>query len=152
MSGSGGSIAILVGSGTNIGGAFSVTASNSSGAANGVGSVVSGSTSTSIGGSLTLASGIGNTSGGTVTIDGGDGSAASDGSITIPSGIGTATSSGIVVVSTSNAGTVGVSGDLLLSTGTLSVGNSGTLDIGCKYDPIKYESVIRFCRLIVDLA
>ncbi len=151
-SGSGGSIAISVGSGTNIGGAFSVTACNLSGAAKGVGSIVSGSTSTSIGGSLTLALGIGNTSGGTVTIDGGDGSAASDGSITISLGIGTATSSGSVIVSTSNAGTVGVPGDLLLSTGTLSVGDSGTLDIVCESDPIKYESVIRFCGLIVDLA
>ena len=56
---------------------------------------------------------------------------ASGGSITISLGIDMATSSRIVVVLTSNAGTAGVSGDLLLSTGTLSVGNSGALDIGC---------------------
>ncbi len=64
---------------------------------------------------MTLASGDGDTSGGTVTINVGDDSVALSGSITISSIIGTATSSGIVVVSTSNAGTVSVLGDLLLS-------------------------------------
>jgi hypothetical protein len=54
-SGSGGSIAISVGSGTDIGGAFSVTAGDSSGAAGGDAYIVSGSSSTSSGGSLTLA-------------------------------------------------------------------------------------------------
>jgi hypothetical protein len=61
---------------------------------------------------------------------GGDGSTASDGSITFSSGIGTATSSGCVAVSTSNTGTVGVSGDLSLSNGTVIVGNSSALYIG----------------------
>ena len=66
--------------------------------------------------------------------------------------IDTNTRSGNLVVSTSNAGTVGVSGDLLLSTGTLSIGDSGALDIGCEYNPFKYTSVIGFCGLNVDLA
>ncbi len=82
-----------------------------------------GRTLTSSGGSLTLASGDGNTSGGAVTIDGGGGSTALGGSITILSGVGTATSSGSVGVLTSNAGTVGMSGDLLWNTGTACVGD-----------------------------
>jgi hypothetical protein len=93
VSGLGGSIAISVGSGTNIGGAFSVMAGNLSGAAGGDTSIVSGSLLTSSGRNLTLALGDGNTSGGAVTIDGGDCSMASDGSITISLGIGTATNS-----------------------------------------------------------
>ena len=87
-----------------------------------------------------------------MTINVGDDSVALSGSITISSIIGTATSSGIVVVSTSNAGTVSVLGDLLLSTGTLSFGNSDALDSGCEYNLFKYVSVIRFCGLNVDLA
>jgi len=71
--GSCGRIAISVGSGTKIGGAFNVTAGDSSGAAGGDVSIASGSSSTSRGGSLALASEDGNTSGGTVTIEGGDG-------------------------------------------------------------------------------
>ena len=63
-----------------------------------------------------------------------------------------ATSSGRVAVLTSNTGTAGVTGDLLLSTGAASVGDSGTLDIGCKYDSFKYASVIGSCGLDVDLA
>ncbi len=128
-SGLGGSIAISVVSGTNIGGAFSVTASNSSGAAGGDASIISGLSSTSSGRSLTLALGDGNTSRGAVTIDGGNNSMALDGSITISLGIGTATSSGCIAVLTNNAGTAVVSGDLLLNTATASIGNSGTLDI-----------------------
>ncbi len=51
----------------------------------------------------------------------------------------------------SNAGTAGMTGDLLLSTGTASIGNSGAFDIGCKYDSFKYASVIGSCGLDVDL-
>ena len=87
-----------------------------------------------------------------MTINGGDGSTALGGFITISSGVGTATSSRSVATLTSNAGTVGVSGDLVLSTGTASVGNSGALDIGCKYDLFKYASVIGSRRLDRDLA
>ncbi len=101
---------------------------------------------------MTLALGDGNTSKGAVTINGGDGSTASGSSITISLGVGTATSSRGVATSTSNAGTAGVSGDLLLSTGTASVGDSGALDIGCKYDSFKYASVIGSCGLDRDLA
>ena len=43
--------------------------------------------------------------------------------------MGMATSSGSVVVSTSNAGVSGVSGDLLLDTGSVHVGDSGSIDI-----------------------
>ena len=35
-----------------------------------------------------------------------------------------------MAVSTSSAGTAGVLGDLLLSTGNATVGNSGTVDVG----------------------
>ena len=61
---------------------------------------------------------------------GGDGSTALGGSITFSLGVGMATSSGCVAVSTSNAETAGVSGDLSLSTGTAIVGDSSALDIG----------------------
>ena len=117
-------------------------AGDSLGAAGGDGSIVSGLSSTSSGGSMTLASRDGNTSGGTVAINGGNGNMASGSSITFSSGVGTATSFGSVAVLMSNAGTAGVMGDLLLSTGTASVGDSGALDIGCEYDSFKYVSVI----------
>jgi hypothetical protein len=68
------------------------------------------------------------------------------------SGVGMATSFGSVAVLTSNAGTADMLGDLLLSTGTVSVDNSGALDIGCKYDSFKYASVIGSCGLDGDLA
>ena len=145
-------MAISVGSGTNIGGAFNVPAGNLLGAAGGDASIVSGLSSTSSGGSLTLASGDGNTSRGAVTINGGNCSTASGGSITISSGIGMATSFGSVAAWASNAGTVGVSGDLLLSTGTASVGNSSALDIGCEYNLFMYRSAIGSCELDRDLA
>ncbi len=87
-----------------------------------------------------------------MAINGGNGSMASGGSITFSSGIGMATSFGSVAVLMSNAGTAGVTGDLSLSTGTASVGNSGALDIGCKYDSFKYASVIGSCGLDVNLA
>ena len=145
-------LAISVGSDTVIGGALSVTAGDLVGAAGGDASIVSGSSSTSSGGSLTLALGDGSTSRGSVTNDGGDGNTASGGSITISSGVGMATSSRSVATWTSNTGTAGVLGYLLLSTGAASVGNSGTLDIGCKYDLFKYASVIGSCGLDRDLA
>jgi hypothetical protein len=44
-----------------------------------------------------------------------------------------------------------MSGDLLLSTGTASVCNSGALDIGCEYYLFKYASVIGSCGLDRDL-
>ncbi len=83
---------------------------------------------TSSSGSLTLALGDGNTSRGAVTINGGDGSMALGGSITTSLVDGTATSPGSMAVSKSIAGTVGVSGNLSLNTGTVRVGNSGPLD------------------------
>ncbi len=55
---------------------------------------------------------------------------ASGQSITITLGVGRATSSGNVTVLPSNAGTVGVLDDLLMNTGTASIGNSGNLGIG----------------------
>jgi hypothetical protein len=50
-------------------------------------------------------------------------------SVTISLGVGTATSLGSIAVLTSNAGTAGVLGDLLMNTGTASIGNSGALGI-----------------------
>ncbi len=87
-----------------------------------------------------------------MTIDGGNGSTTSGGSITFSLGVGMATSSGRVAVLTSNTGTAGVTGDQLLSTGTVRVGDSGALDIGCKYDLFKYTSVIGSCGSDMDLA
>jgi hypothetical protein len=91
-SSSGGSSAISVGSGTNIGEVFSVAAGNLLGASGGDASIISGSSSTS-GKILTLALGDGNTSRGAVTIVDGDGSTALGGSITISLGVGTTTNS-----------------------------------------------------------
>ncbi len=110
-----------MGSGTNIGGAFSVMAGDSSGVAVVDALVAPGLSSTSGGGSLTLTSGDSNTSGGGVTFKEGDGSMALGGFITISLGIRTATSFLSVAVSTSSAGTKGVSGDLLMSTGNTAV-------------------------------
>jgi hypothetical protein len=45
-----------------------------------------------------------------------------------------------------------MSGDLLFSIGTASVGDSGALDIGCEYYLFKYASVIGSCGLDRDLA
>ena len=44
--------------------------------------------------------------------------------------IGTETSSGSIVIKTSNAGTLGISGALTFSSGTTSAGSSGVLLIG----------------------
>ncbi len=88
-----------------------------------------------------------------MAIDSGNGSMASGGSITFSSSIGRATSFGSGAILMSNAGTAGMTGNLVsLSTGTASVDNSGALDIGCKYDLFKYASVIGSCGLDVDLA
>ncbi len=54
-----------------------------------------------------------------MTIDGGSGSMALGGSITISSSVGMATSLGSMAVLTSNAGTLGMLGDLLWNTGTM---------------------------------
>ena len=129
-----------------------MTAGDLSRAAGGDASIVSRSSLTSSGGSLTLASGDGNTIGGTVAINDGDGSMASGSSITFSSGVGTVSSFGSVAILMSKAGTVGVTGDLLLSTGTVSVGDSGALDIEWEYDSFKYVSMIGSCGLDVDLA
>ena len=127
---SGSSIEFSMGSSTNIGGAFSVTAGNLPGAAVVDVLVAPGLSSTSGNGSLTLTSGDDNTSGGGVTIKEGDGSMATGGFITISLGVGTTTSSESVAVSTSSTEPAGVLGDLSLSTGNATVGNSGTVDIG----------------------
>ncbi len=79
---------------------------------------------------MTLTSGDGNTSSGGVPIKEGDGSMALGSFITISLGVSKATSFLSVAVSTSSAGTAGVLGDLLLSTGNATVGDSGTMDIG----------------------
>ncbi len=127
-------------------------AGDSSRAAGGDASIVSGSSLTSSGKCLTLALGDGNTIGGTVAINGGDGSMALGGSITFSSGVGTATSFGSVAILMSNVGTAGMKGDLSLSTGTASVGDSSTLDIRREYDLFKYASVIGSRGLDVELA
>ncbi len=59
-----------------------------------------------------------------MTINGRNGSMALVDSITISSGVGIATSSGHVAGLTSNTGIAGILGDLLLNTGTASIGNS----------------------------
>ena len=46
------------------------------------------------------------------------------------SGFGTESTSGSIIIRTLNAGTAGVSGELMLSTGTTSSGASGDISIG----------------------
>ena len=152
MFGSGSSIAFSVGSGTNIGRALNVMAGNPSGAAVVDVLVAPGSSSISGGGSLTLTSGDGNTSGGGVTIEEGDGSMALGGFITISPGVRMATSFLSVAVSTSSAGTVGVSSDLLMSTGNTAIGNSGTVDIGTGLSAGVQSSRRQQARITLDLA
>ncbi len=124
-----------------------MTAGDLSGAAQGDVPIVSGSSLTSSGGSLTLALGDGNTIGVTVAINGGNGSMALGSSITFSSSVGTATSLRSVALLMSNAGTAGIMGDLSLSAGTASVGDSDALDIGCEYDSFKYVSVIGILQI-----
>ncbi len=64
-----------------------------------------------------------------MTIDGINGSMAFGGSIITSLGGGMATSLGSVTVLISDAGTAGMLDDSSLSTGTVSVDDSGTLDI-----------------------
>ena len=52
------------------------------------------------------------------------------GSISIRSGFSTIRSSGTIIIRTLNAGTTGVSGELMFSTGTTSSGASGSISIG----------------------
>ncbi len=65
-----------------------------------------------------------------MTIIGTNGSTALGGSVTISSGVGKATSLGSVAISKSNAGTMGMLGDLSLNTKTARVGNSGPWALG----------------------
>ena len=50
--------------------------------------------------------------------------------MTLHGGVGTATTSGGISIRTMNAGTIGVSGALVFSTGTTSKGDSGSLSLG----------------------
>ena len=52
------------------------------------------------------------------------------GALNLESGEGTATSSGVISIRTANAGTSGVSGRLVFSSGSASGGNSGALYVG----------------------
>jgi hypothetical protein len=63
--------------------------------------------------------------GGNVEIAGGFSNYARGGSYLLNTGYGQQTSSGIVDIATANAGSSGVSGDMDLSTGTSSMGNTG---------------------------
>merc|ERR1712054_623695 len=55
---------------------------------------------------------------------------ATGGSISLISGFGTKSTSGSIIIRTLNAGTKGVSGELMFSTGTTSCGASGDISIG----------------------
>ncbi len=68
------------------------------------------------GGDLNLRAGSGQTQGGSVNLLAGTGSTQTGGTINIVSGPGSGASSGPIVIRTGNAGTTGVSGDLILST------------------------------------
>merc|ERR1711871_609408 len=54
---------------------------------------------------------------------------ATGGSISLISGFGTKSTSGSIIIRTLNAGTNGVSGELMFSTGTTSSGASGSISI-----------------------
>ena len=72
------------------------------------------------GGSLDITAGSSTTSGagGAVSISGGVGASGLGGAVTVSSGVGTDTSSGAVLMESSNAGNNGVSGNMVLKTGT----------------------------------
>merc|ERR1711871_849768 len=67
--------------------------------------------------------------GGDVKVEGGTSNTLTGGAVSILSGSGTATSSGDIKVSTKDAGTAGISGSLIFSSGSASDGNSGSFAI-----------------------
>ena len=68
--------------------------------------------------------------GGNIELFGGVAAFATGGSFLFQSGYGASSSSGFVALVTANAGELGVSGSIALSTGTTSLGNSGYVFIG----------------------
>merc|ERR1711871_371856 len=67
--------------------------------------------------------------GGDVKVEGGTSNTLTGGAVSILSGSGTATSSGDIKVSKKDAGTAGISGSLIFSSGSASDGNSGSFAI-----------------------
>lgn len=67
--------------------------------------------------------------GGNVEVSGGYARVARGGSFLVRTGFGETSSSGIIDIATANAGQKGVSGDIDLSTGTSSLGNTGYINI-----------------------
>merc|ERR1711968_312651 len=86
------------------------------------------------GGTITLQAGDseGNTigNGGLINIYAGDSNSRTGGTISMQSGFGFKTSSGSILIQTLNAGTKGISGELMFSTGTTSDGASGDISVG----------------------
>jgi len=106
--GAGGVVSITVGSGSkNAGGKLSIVAGSSTDAA---------VTATGQGGSIELTAGAGK--------------GATGGTISLLGGAGTAHTSGSIVIKTRNAGTNGISGSLVFSSGTSTSGYSGSLSLG----------------------
>merc|ERR550514_286175 len=95
-----------------------------------------GTTTTGASGDISIVVGDGNVlDGGHIYLYAGKSNAAGDtgatgGSISMISGFGTKSTSGTIIIRTLNAGIAGVSGELMLSTGTTSTGASGDISIG----------------------
>ena len=95
-----------------------------------------GTASSGDGGDITIKVGDGNRlDGGHISVFAGKSDApgttgATGGSISIRSGFSTESCSGTIIIRTLNAGTLGVSGELMFSTGTTSCGGSGSISIG----------------------
>jgi hypothetical protein len=92
-------------------------------------SITVGSGNKNVGGALSIVAGsstqTGTTGqGGSFTLTAGRGAAATGGAITFIAGEGKATTSGSIVVKTVNAGTNGISGGLVFSTGTTTKDDS----------------------------
>merc|ERR1712134_118390 len=96
-------------------------------------SIGTGTASGGDGGDIMINVGDGNTlDGGHIHLFAGKTDADADstgGSISIRSGFSTIRSSGTIIIRTLNAGTTGVSGELMFSTGTTSSGASGSISI-----------------------
>jgi hypothetical protein len=125
--GNGGNISLAVGTGdSGDGGNVKITAGETTMAKSPQGT-------DQFGGSIGIVAGHGSGTeaghGGRMNITGGLGASFSGGSVRFHSGFGTRSSSGNVTVMSANSGELGVSGRMIIRTGTSSAGNTGWINI-----------------------
>ena len=103
-------------------------------------------------GDISIQVGISNGENGELIAIAGQTSVASGGQVSIITGHGVSTSSDALLLQTSNAGVTGVSGQIVLSTGTSSSGNSGhagnlKLIAGSAFGLGKPQVMLCYCKL-----